>query len=102
MQFYGRECADYGMPRSETLTSIQKACLQSKTAAELSKAYTADTFLYDGVGYYGPLGVTGPITHAFYPYADGNVIPEDPYTSGVKVPAVFGYSMCITIRVLPF
>lgn len=83
--------------RSKPLISIQKACLQSKTAAELSKANTADTYLYEGVGYYGPLGMLGPTTHSFYPYADGSVIPEDPHTSGVKVPAVFGYSMCITI-----
>ena len=83
--------------RSETLTSIQKACLQSKTAAELSKANTDDAYLSDGVGEDGALGILGPISHSLYPYADGNVIPEDTYVSGVKVPAVFGYSTCITI-----
>ncbi|CRG88266.1 alpha-esterase [Talaromyces islandicus] len=73
-------------------STSDKACLQSKTAAELSKAYTDDTYLSDGVGSYGALGILGPISHSLYAYADGHVIPEDPYVSGVNVPAVFGYN----------
>ncbi|KAH8694181.1 Carboxylesterase [Talaromyces proteolyticus] len=67
-----------------------KACLQSKNATELGNAYTSDSFLYEGIGYFGALGVTSPGSHSFYPYVDGNVIPEDPYNSGVNVPTVFG------------
>ncbi|KAJ5316489.1 alpha/beta-hydrolase [Penicillium antarcticum] len=67
-----------------------KACLQSKTVSDLQRAYSNDIFLTQGVGYYGALGVTSPKSHVFYPYVDGNVIPKDPYDSGVNVPTVFG------------
>lgn len=77
------------------LRSLQKACLQSVSASSFYDAYKADTFLATGIGYYGggSLGVLSQHTHNFYPYVDGKVIPEDPYTSGVKVPTAFGSSM---------
>lgn len=80
--------ASYAQALNCSLTD--KSCLKSKTPDELTNAYNDDKFLSEGVGYWGLLGVLGPITHSFYPYADGKIVPEDPYTSGVKVPAVFG------------
>lgn len=58
----------------------------------MSKAYKTDAYLSEGVGPFGALSILGPRKHSLYPYADGDFIPEDPYTSGVKVPAVFGYN----------
>lgn len=72
--------------------------MQSKTVSDLRSAYNNDVFLRQGIGYYPELGVTGPKSHVFYPYVDGNVIPKDPYDSGVNVPTVFGFSMYTTIR----
>ncbi|KAJ5827179.1 Carboxylesterase type B [Penicillium robsamsonii] len=73
-------------------SSSDKACLQSKTVSDLFTAYPADTFLTQGIGYYGggSLSVLSQGTHNFYPYVDGDVIDEDPYTRGVQVPAIFG------------
>ncbi|KAJ5382848.1 Carboxylesterase type B [Penicillium concentricum] len=73
-------------------SSGDKACLQSKTVSDLLIAYSADTFLTQGIGYYGggSLSILSQGTHNFYPYVDGNVIKEDPYDRGVQVPAVFG------------
>ncbi|CAI7589218.1 unnamed protein product [Penicillium glandicola] len=73
-------------------SSSDKACLQSKTVSDLYIAYPADTFLTQGIGYYGggSLSVLSQGTHNFYPYVDGNVIDEDPYNRGVQVPTVFG------------
>ncbi|KAJ6107333.1 hypothetical protein N7523_008656 [Penicillium sp. IBT 18751x] len=74
-------------------SSSDKTCLQSKTVSDLVSAYANDTFLYEGIGYYGfegSLGVLSEGTHNFYPYVDGKVIDEDPYNRGVQVPAVFG------------
>ena len=78
------------------LTKSQKTCLLSKTVSDLFIANAADTFLYEGIGYYGnegSLGVLSEGTHNFYPYVDGKIIDEDPYNRGVQVPAVFGSSM---------
>jgi para-nitrobenzyl esterase len=66
------------------------------TVSDLYIAYAADTYLYEGIGYYGAegsLGVLSEGTHNFYPYVDGKIIDEDPYNRGVQVPAVFGSSM---------
>ncbi|KAJ5494225.1 hypothetical protein N7463_010312 [Penicillium fimorum] len=73
-------------------SSSDKACLQSKTVSDLFIAYSADTFLTQGIGYYGvgSLSILTQGTHNFYPYVDGNVIDQDPYNRGVQVPAIFG------------
>ncbi|KAJ5134698.1 Carboxylesterase type B [Penicillium atrosanguineum] len=74
-------------------SSSNKTCLQSRTVSDLFIANAADTFLYEGIGYYGnegSLSVLSEGTHNFYPYVDGKVIDEDPYNRGVQVPAVFG------------
>lgn len=75
---------------------LQKSCLQSKSAADLVKAYTKDAangFISRGIGAAGAIGVTSPNTHTFYPYVDGKVIAEEPISRGAQVPSVFGFSM---------
>ncbi|KAJ5820467.1 hypothetical protein N7474_006058 [Penicillium riverlandense] len=81
-----------GASYAQTLkcSSDDKACLQSRTVSDLRKAYNGDTFLHEGIGAGGALAITTSGTHAFYPYVDGNVIPEEPLSRGVQVPAVFG------------
>lgn len=80
------------------LTSIQKACLKSKTVDEIKKAYHSDAFLSEGIGAMSGLGIATPGTHNFYPHVDEKVIAESPLSRGVQVPAVFGYSMCNIIH----
>lgn len=48
-----------------------------------------------GIGVYGISGVTSARTHAFGPYVDGKVIPEEPISRGSRVPAIFGFSMSL-------
>lgn len=79
------------------LTPAKKACLKSKSVHDLLKAYGSDKFLGEGIGAAGAISVFSSKSHSFYPYADGHVIPEDPLSRGVKVPSVFGFSMCTTI-----
>ncbi|KAF9883682.1 hypothetical protein FE257_003066 [Aspergillus nanangensis] len=69
-----------------------KSCLQSKTVAELQRAYATDAFLAQGIGADGPISIGTPGAHVFYPYVDGSVIPEEPLRHGSKVPAVFGFN----------
>ncbi|KAH8429769.1 uncharacterized protein LDX57_007441 [Aspergillus melleus] len=72
--------------------SSDKSCLQCRSISDLRSAYTHDDFLGRGVGNYDALGVTGPNTHTFYPYVDGNFITKDPRDTGVNVPTVFGFN----------
>lgn len=61
-------------------------------------AYHNDKYLTQGIGYYGAggsLSILSQGTHNFYPFVDGSLIAEDPYTRGVQVPAVFGSSMFV-------
>lgn len=99
MQFWRCECT-YLPSLFWILIFEQKACLQSKTASDLLKAYKTDAFLTQGIGSYDALGVSSPGTHSFSPHVDGNVITEDPYNGEVQVPTVFGFSMYITIRII--
>ncbi|KAJ5623871.1 hypothetical protein N7510_000180 [Penicillium lagena] len=89
---YNSTIQGVGASYAQTLkcSSNDKACLQSKTVSDLKKAYNSDAFLQEGIGAGGPLAITTSGTHTFYPYVDGNVIPEEPLSRGVQVPAVFG------------
>ncbi|KAL4893722.1 Carboxylesterase [Aspergillus ambiguus] len=69
-----------------------KTCFQSKSIDEIVRAYHADTFLNTGIGSAGPLGISSPHTHKFWPYVDGTVIPENPLTRGTQVPMIVGYN----------
>ncbi|KAJ6082496.1 hypothetical protein N7499_007370 [Penicillium canescens] len=74
-------------------STSDKTCLQSKTRADIVTAYHNDKYLTQGIGYYGAggsLSILSQGTHNFYPFVDGSLIAEDPYTRGVQVPAVFG------------
>jgi hypothetical protein len=48
--------------------------------------------LKTGLGHDGEIGVANINTLQFSPYVDGNVIPSQPSTEGVRVPTVFGSS----------
>ncbi|CAL5865911.1 uncharacterized protein PFLUO_LOCUS117 [Penicillium psychrofluorescens] len=89
---YNSTIQSVGKSYAQTLNCSpdDKACLQSRTVADLKKAYNSDAFLQEGIGAGGPLAITTSGTHTFYPYVDGDVIPEEPLSRGVQVPAVFG------------
>lgn len=76
----------------EILTPSQKACLQSKTAAELKTANTQDKLLQSGIGVDQSIGVSSPRTFNWYPTVDGITIKEQPLKRGSQVPSVFGSS----------
>ena len=78
--------------RSEILTPSQKACLQSKTAAQLKTANTQDKLLQSGIGVDQSIGVSSPRTFNWYPTVDGITIKEQPLKRGSQVPSVFGSS----------
>ncbi|PLB50894.1 alpha/beta-hydrolase [Aspergillus steynii IBT 23096] len=78
--------------RTLKCSTNDKACMQSKSLAELRNAYKTDPFLQTGVGHYDDLSVGNPKTPGFHPYVDGDFIPQDPYKSGVNVPTVFGFT----------
>ncbi|KAJ5776293.1 uncharacterized protein N7511_001304 [Penicillium nucicola] len=69
-----------------------KSCLQSKSPADLQKAFYSDSYMNSGIGGLDGIGSSNSQTPEFWPIVDGKVVKENPLHRGAQVPTVFGFN----------